>query len=133
MLAGVLAGVILAAGQMLPADGSQWDPWGFAPGASEPAGAPGPEALKPHEPMIGVLFRFYRDFVSPVNGSNCPMNPSCSRYSRLALERLGTLEGMLATFDRLHRCGHDLRFYELVLDGGRWLRFDPPGGSEGGF
>jgi len=40
--------------------------------------------------------------------------------------------GLLATFDRLHRCGHDLHFYQLVLLDGRWLRYDPPtqSGSE---
>ncbi len=133
MFTGTLAGLILTVGPMLPTEGSQWDPWGFASGDHEPAGVPVPDAVQPHEPMMAVLFRFYRDVVSPVNGSNCPMYPSCSRYSRTALDSLGTLEGMLATFDRLHRCGHDLHFYELVLESGRWLRYDPPGGSAGGF
>ena len=35
------------------------------------------------------------------------MHPSCSAYSREALEKHGSLIGWVMTFDRLMRCGRD--------------------------
>lgn len=111
---------------------SEWDPWGFcseAPGATEAAID---EGVAPQELVMGTAYAVYRGFISPVNGSNCPMYPSCSRFARLAIREMGLGRGLLAVFDRLHRCGHDLRYYDLVLDGGRMLRYDPPSLNTGG-
>jgi len=46
--------------------------------------------------------------------SRCQMYPSCSVYSREAINNYG-LYGLVMMFDRLHRCGHDLNWYSRVL------------------
>lgn len=113
-------------------DGSEdWDPWQFTQVAAVETGAPPLHALSPQSAFLSSLFWVYRNVISPVNGSNCPMYPSCSRFSLEAISELNPVEGFLATMDRLHRCGHDLHFYDLVLLDDKWLRYDPPGSIEG--
>ena len=62
------------------------------------------------------LVRVYRTFVSPIDGRNCPMYPTCSRYSLLCFEKHGPFIGWMMTCDRLFRCGRD----ELQLS--PWIR-----------
>lgn len=64
--------------------------------------------------VVKLLFDKYQGYLSPVRGGKCPMYPSCSHYSRLSIAERGLLVGLLATSDRLLRCGKDLRFYSLV-------------------
>ena len=59
------------------------------------------------------IFFIYQEGVGPTKGSRCAMTPSCSEYGRLAYKRYGILKGTLETFDRLHRCGHDLHYYPI--------------------
>jgi putative component of membrane protein insertase Oxa1/YidC/SpoIIIJ protein YidD len=42
------------------------------------------------------------------------MYPNCSQYGLLAIEKHGIFWGSLMIFDRLHRCGHDLKNYEKI-------------------
>ncbi len=130
MVVGALGAVILSA--VVASGTAGWDPWDFGSRPDQTPGAPSSDAVSPQSLLLGSVFWVYRNVVSPVNGSNCPMYPSCSRFSRQAIDELGPMVGLLATFDRLHRCGHDLHFYQLVLLDGRWLRYDPPtqSGSE---
>jgi putative component of membrane protein insertase Oxa1/YidC/SpoIIIJ protein YidD len=114
--------VVLASSQVQ----AEWDPWGFSASNESSPDASLSDAVSPQDLLFGVLFDVYRGFISPVNGSNCPMYPSCSRFARLAIDEFGPARGFLAAMDRLHRCGHDLYYYELVFDSGRWLRYDPP-------
>jgi putative component of membrane protein insertase Oxa1/YidC/SpoIIIJ protein YidD len=58
-----------------------------------------------------LLIYAYQNLIGPAKGSRCPMFPSCSNYAQQAIARYGLLRGMLAAGDRLHRCGHDLRYY----------------------
>jgi len=59
----------------------------------------------PHTPAF--LIGLYREYVSPIDGSECPMVPSCSQYSLDAFEKHGLFMGWLMTWDRLLRCGRD--------------------------
>jgi putative membrane protein insertion efficiency factor len=54
-----------------------------------------------------VLVQVYRAYISPIDGRNCPMYPTCSRYSLLCFEKHGSLIGWMMTCDRLFRCGRD--------------------------
>lgn len=63
------------------------------------------------------LFSAYQRFIGPTKGSRCPMTPSCSEYGRLAAKRYGLGLGILMTGDRIHRCGHDLYFYDKAIIG----------------
>jgi len=115
----------VAATQGLVGD-SDWPPWDctVAPQPAAESRTPPPVA-SPGELPFDVLMSMYKGIVSPVAGKRCPMYPSCSTYANEAFHRRGIVPGFLMACDRLHRCGHDLRFYELVYDEGRPLRYDP--------
>ena len=105
---------------------SGWPPWGYAAQTEEPPSAiASPGAASPARVSFDMLMLVYKRVVSPVAGKHCPMYPSCSSYAVDAVREHGTVVGLLMAFDRLHRCGHDLRFYELVYVEGRLLRYDP--------
>lgn len=50
--------------------------------------------------MIG----FYQKFLSPGLGSNCRFYPSCSSYTVLAIEKYGTIKGLVKGFCRILKC-----------------------------
>ena len=49
----------------------------------------------------------YQTHLSPILGGKCPMYPSCSQYSKDAINKHGLLLGWFMTCDRLMRCGRD--------------------------
>jgi len=56
---------------------------------------------------LGLLllpFHLYRWLVSPLLGSNCRYEPSCSRYAIDAIQLHGALKGGYLTARRLGRC-----------------------------
>lgn len=81
------------------------EPWHWA----VPATSHGPSALVEHksEALAAGYLSLFREWISPVDGSNCPMNPSCSRYSSQCIEKHGVAVGVIMTWDRLLRCGRD--------------------------
>jgi len=78
-------------------------------------------ALIPFYSMI----RLYQIFISPVKQENCRMYPSCSHYGIYAIKKFG-LSGILMTADRLHRCGHDLEYYNRIITHGKIYYYDLP-------
>lgn len=50
------------------------------------------------------LLKWYRRRLSPRLGDRCVYEPSCSRYSELALTQYGFFKGSLLTVKRLRRC-----------------------------
>ena len=83
-------------------------------------------SVSPHSLTFQALFYVYSHFVSPINGEQCQMYPSCSSYCVHAINSHGSIRGLLMTCDRLHRCGHDLKFYTVVFEGDRILYYDVP-------
>lgn len=61
--------------------------------------------------IFSNLFLFYKSFISSQDFSSCKFSPSCSEYGIIAIKRIGFLEGVVATFDRLTRC------HPLILPG----------------
>ena len=53
--------------------------------------------------LIGVI-TLYRLFVSPLLGSNCRFQPSCSAYGIEAITRHGALKGGWLTVRRISKC-----------------------------
>ncbi len=93
------------------------------PETSTPNGAGRPDGR--HEGFIG----FYTGTLNHLEGvrrGSCPMHPSCSQYSRQAMDRYGWLKGWVMTMDRLMRCGRDeLNSAPRVFANGAWRYYDP--------
>jgi putative component of membrane protein insertase Oxa1/YidC/SpoIIIJ protein YidD len=72
--------------------------------------------------LLKSSFFFYKNFISPQDYSNCTFIPSCSEYSKIALEEMGLVRGYLMTFDRLCRChGFSPRKYTFDQESGRLI------------
>jgi len=73
------------------------------------------------------LVEVYRENISPIDGKDCPMYPSCSEYSIQSFKKHGFLVGWMMTVDRLFRCGRDeLRLSPQVMVNGERRCYDPP-------
>ncbi len=63
--------------------------------------------------ILIILIKIYQITISPLIGSNCRFNPSCSSYCIQALKKYGTLKGLFLSFKRIMSChpwgrsGHD--------------------------
>ncbi len=59
------------------------------------------------------IIKFYQVFFSPFLGRTCRFNPSCSNYTKSAIEKFGILKGLFMSTKRILRCnpwggsGHD--------------------------
>jgi putative component of membrane protein insertase Oxa1/YidC/SpoIIIJ protein YidD len=104
-----------------PAEGA-----GRMSAAARPAATGSLRPVGPGHLMDSALFFIYQRGAGPSKGQKCPMSPSCSEYGRRAVERFGFLKGAIMTADRLHRCGHDLRYYPTVFDDRGAGSWDPP-------
>jgi putative component of membrane protein insertase Oxa1/YidC/SpoIIIJ protein YidD len=67
---------------------------------------PPPEATGVPALLGSDLLYLWQHTLSGRGGSRCPHYPSCSRYSRIAIEEEGLLLGCVMTAERLLRC-HD--------------------------
>ena len=54
------------------------------------------------------ILRFYKKYTSPLLegmfGKACRFTPTCSEYTIVALEKLGTRKGIILGFKRFMRC-----------------------------
>ncbi len=71
-----------------------------------------------------LYLNFYQRYISPINQEGCPMFPSCSEYSRQSIRKY-KFKGLLMTFDRLHRCGHDTHTYRTIYSNDKIYYYDP--------
>lgn len=68
----------------------------------------------------------YQKFISPIKGSHCPMYPSCSEYGMLAFKTQNPLTAFTMTAERLMRCGHEHKFYDITLQDNGFRLIDFP-------
>ncbi|MGI6087450.1 MAG: membrane protein insertion efficiency factor YidD [Kiritimatiellia bacterium] len=54
--------------------------------------------------LILTTLKLYKLCISPLLGPHCRFYPSCSDYSRVAIERHGVISGIKLTAKRLLRC-----------------------------
>lgn len=54
-------------------------------------------------PFINVI-KLYRVFLSPLLGSNCRYNPTCSEYGIISLKKYGVFKGSYLTLKRIIKC-----------------------------
>lgn len=50
------------------------------------------------------LIEFYQKYISPGLGHNCKYEPSCSEYTKQAIEKYGVVKGILKGGYRILRC-----------------------------
>ncbi len=67
----------------------------------KPKGELGPSTLG--RALVWIL-SFYHRWLSPLLGPACRFAPSCSEYSRKAIEDYGVLKGSYLALKRLARC-----------------------------
>ena len=67
--------------------------------------------------ILITLIKVYRLFVSPLLGSNCRFEPTCSMYAIEALQEYGIIKGVYLTIRRILKChpGH-MGGYDPVLN-----------------
>ena len=51
-----------------------------------------------------ALIRFYQKNISPLKGTKCPYNPTCSNYALQAVEKYGVVQGGFLALWRIIRC-----------------------------
>ena len=76
------------------------------------------------KPVLFII-EFYQNYLGKIKGSYCPMYPSCSDYGKVTIIKEGYV-GVLKTFDRLHRCSHDLENYEIIIFNNEVRYLDEP-------
>ncbi|MFZ2488646.1 MAG: membrane protein insertion efficiency factor YidD [Anaerolineae bacterium] len=54
--------------------------------------------------LVISLIRGYQRFISPLLGSNCRFEPTCSHYTLQAVERYGAAKGLWLGAKRIGRC-----------------------------
>lgn len=95
----------------------------FAGGCAHPSAVP--TEASPYEDLLGI-YRGPLNHLAPVRRGACPMYPSCSEYSRQAVEKHGFVIGWTMAMDRLLRCGRDeSKRVPSVLVQGEWKFYDP--------
>ena len=78
-----------------------------------------------------LIIQLYQDHLSAVDGSRCPMTPSCSEYAAQAVKKHGPVIGWAMAFDRLVRCGRDeAALSPKVGRDGQTYIFDPVGAND---
>lgn len=85
-----------------------------------------PQKERPSFNLGMWLAAFYRHYISPVDGSQCPSWPSCSSYSALAFKKHGFFIGWIMTVDRLiHEGKEETSVSPLIYTRDGWKILDP--------
>lgn len=75
--------------------------------------------------VAGGLFRFFQEYISPVDGDRCPSYPTCSQYGQEAVRKHGVLIGLVMTFDRLIHESDEIRTAPLIRVHESYRYYDP--------
>lgn len=71
-------------------------------------------------------FNFYQKNISDLRGNSCPMFPSCANYTLETIKERGLIQGIINGSDRLNRCGHEHKYYDLTLQEKGFKLLDQP-------
>jgi putative component of membrane protein insertase Oxa1/YidC/SpoIIIJ protein YidD len=82
----------------LPGD-DNFTPWNY--GTEQMKRAESKKELSIPATLLKGSFIVFSKYISPVDGDRCNMYPTCSAYSREAVEKHGFIMGYLLTVDRL--------------------------------
>ncbi len=51
-----------------------------------------------------ALIKVYQRYISPLLGNNCRFVPSCSEYTRQAVDKYGIIKGSFKAIKRILKC-----------------------------
>ena len=54
--------------------------------------------------LLLIPIKFYQLFISPLLGSNCRFNPTCSQYAYEAVQEYGFFKGLGLSVKRIGKC-----------------------------
>jgi hypothetical protein len=74
---------------------------------------------------LRALVKLYAKNISPIDGKECPMYPSCSAYSLLCFEKHGLIKGWVMTCDRLLHEADEMREAPIIFMNGMEMFHDP--------
>ncbi len=69
---------------------------------------------------------FYQKHLSAIKNAQCAMYPSCSNYGKVVLENNNLFKAIPLIADRMIRCSHDRKNYEITFEYGRASLVDCP-------
>lgn len=112
------------------AGSEDFEPWDFDKGMSgalatvkaatnEQKGRAAPASL------LVAAVKFFRAYISAVDGDRCPMYPTCAAYSIQAFEKHGLIAGYLMTVDRLIHENNEMDYVPIVAVGSGYRYWDP--------
>jgi putative membrane protein insertion efficiency factor len=81
----------------------------------------GPRGINP----LYALVKVYRKYISPIDGKECPMYPSCSEYSLRCFEKHGLFVGWVMTCDRLIHEADEIGKASIIYVNGKERLYDP--------
>ena len=70
--------------------------------------------------------KVYQRYISHIRGGECQMYPSCSNYGLIAFKSYNPIKAMAMTSDRVLRCSHDFRYYDITLADNKFKLLDLP-------
>lgn len=73
-----------------------------------------------------LAIKGYKKWISPAGAPSCHFYPSCSIYTKEAIEEHGIITGLLMGFDRLTRCHKDTLHYPTVWVNDQVKNLDRP-------
>lgn len=54
--------------------------------------------------LLIFLISIYQKFISPLFGPNCRFHPTCSEFSKEAIQKFGLLKGGKLSLERILKC-----------------------------
>jgi len=83
------------------------------------------DSINPKVSAANDYIGFYQTYISGIRGQECPMYPSCSNFGLKTFNEKNFFTAFILTSDRLLRCGHDHKNYDLTLrtNGFKYLDF----------
>ncbi len=80
--------------------------------------------INEYQLLFSEGFRFYKNYISSQDASQCSFTPSCSEYAITAIQNQGIFIGLLNFFDRFLRC-NSLSPENYIKDPQNHLLVDP--------
>lgn len=98
---------------------------GFLPPIHTSAQKNVPKAEEPAKGALYAFLHFFQTEVSHIDGDNCSMAPTCSRYAKEAVENHGALLGWILLIDRLLHEGDEFSRAKKIKEKGETHYLDP--------